>query len=80
MTPIRLDPRSAVSVAAVLARLLLNPRAAPAVAEKAVAGYSLTAEAVRTIIDLGATRQGMGEKEEPAGALARGKRQLLSFG
>ena len=54
LTPVRLDPPSVIPVIAVLTRLLLNPGSAPTVAGKAVTAYSLTAKAVRAVIDMGA--------------------------
>jgi hypothetical protein len=50
-TPVRRDPLSAVPLALVTARLLVSPRSASGIAGKAVGDYSLTADAVRTIVE-----------------------------
>jgi hypothetical protein len=54
LTPLALDPLSAVPLAVVAAQLLLRPSRARAIASQSIANYALSPAAVRAIEALGA--------------------------
>jgi predicted ATP-grasp superfamily ATP-dependent carboligase len=61
LTPVCLDPLGVIPLAAVAARLLVNPRSAAAISARTVKSYALSLEAASAIADLGQSLPEAGE-------------------